>query len=138
MWLAIGVALAVGEMVLTPGVFFLGLLALAAVAAALVDALGGGVVPQLATFVGGSLASLALLRPIARRHVRVPAALRTGTDALAGSAALVVERVDAHGGRVKIGGETWSARAYFEDQVLEPGTRAEVVKIEGATAVVHE
>ena len=136
-WLVIGVALAVGEM-MTPGVFFLGLLAIAALVAALVDALGGGVVVQLAAFVVASLASLVLLRPIARRHVRIPSALRTGTDALAGATALVLERVDLHGGRVRIGGETWSARAYFEDQVLEPGTRAEVVKIEGATALVHQ
>jgi membrane protein implicated in regulation of membrane protease activity len=50
----------------------------------------------------------------------------------------VLERVDASGGRVKIGGEVWSARAYDESQVLEPGARVEVMKIEGATALVYE
>ena len=39
---------------------------------------------------------------------------------------------------VRIGGEVWSARAFFEGQVLEPGARAEVAKIEGATALVYE
>jgi membrane protein implicated in regulation of membrane protease activity len=46
--------------------------------------------------------------------------------------------VDADGGRVRLGGEEWSARAYLDDQVLEPGTRVEVAKIEGATALVYE
>jgi membrane protein implicated in regulation of membrane protease activity len=46
--------------------------------------------------------------------------------------------VDANGGRVRIGGEEWSARSYMEDGVFEPGTRVEVAKIEGATALVYE
>jgi membrane protein implicated in regulation of membrane protease activity len=112
--------------------------ALAAVAAALVALLGVGVVAQLLVFIGGSIATVAVLRPIARRHLHMPAALRTGTAALEGTKALVLQRVDANGGRVRIGGEEWSARAYMEDQVLEPGTRVEVVKIEGATALVYE
>jgi membrane protein implicated in regulation of membrane protease activity len=50
----------------------------------------------------------------------------------------VLQRVDQSGGRVRIGGEEWSARAFMPDQVIEPGTRVEVVKIEGATALVYE
>ena len=122
---------------MTTGLFFLGPVALAALVAAGVAVSGGGITLQLLVFLAASVASLALLRPIARRHLRAPAAIRTGTAALAGGDALVLERVDANGGRVKIAGEVWSARAYFDDQVLEPGTRAEVVKIEGATALVH-
>ena len=68
----------------------------------------------------------------------MPAALRTGTAALTGAPAVVLQRVDQNGGRVRIGGEEWSARAFMPDQVLEPGTRVEVVKIEGATALVLE
>ena len=101
-------------------------------------AVGLGVVIQLLVFIGGSVASVLVLRPIARAHLHMPAALRTGTAALEGAKALVVQRVDADGGRVRIGGEEWSARAYMEGQVLEPGTRVEVVKIEGATALVYE
>jgi membrane protein implicated in regulation of membrane protease activity len=58
--------------------------------------------------------------------------------ALVGSRAVVLQRVDAHGGQVKIGGEIWTARAYDEDQVLEPGTRVDVLKIDGATALVSD
>jgi membrane protein implicated in regulation of membrane protease activity len=136
-WAIAAVLLSVGE-ILTPGMFFLGPVALAAVAAAAVALFEVGVVGQLLAFIIGSIATVAFLRPIARRHLHMPAALRTGTAALEGTKALVLQRVDVNGGRVRIGGEEWSARAYMEDQVLEPGTRVEVVKIEGATALVYE
>jgi len=136
-WALAAVLLAVGEIV-TPGLFFLGPVALAAVVAGVAAAVGFGVVIQLLLFIAGSIASLLFLRPIARRHLQMPAALRTGTAALEGSKAAVLQRVDVNGGRVRIGGEEWSARAYMEDQVLEPGARVEVVKIEGATALVYE
>ena len=89
-------------------------------------------------FIVASIAAVLFLRPIARRHLRMPAAIRTGTAALVGGRALVLERVDSFGGRVKIGGEVWSARAFFDDQVIEPGAQVEVAKIEGATALVIE
>jgi membrane protein implicated in regulation of membrane protease activity len=136
-WATVAVLLAVGEL-FTPGLFFLGPVALAAVVAGAVALLGGGAIFQLLVFIVGSIASVLVIRPIARRHLRVPVELRTGTASLPGSKAVVVERVDADGGRVRIGGEVWSARAYLDGQVLEPGTRVEVVKIEGATALVYE
>ena len=137
-WLAWAIAallLAVGE-ILTPGLFFLGPVALAAVAAAIAAVAGAAVWLQIIVFGGASLASLGILRPIARAHLHMPAALRTGTAALVGAPAVVLQRVDQNGGRVRIGGEEWTARAFMPDQVLEPGTKVEVVKIEGATALV--
>jgi membrane protein implicated in regulation of membrane protease activity len=136
-WVVVAIALAVGE-VLTPGLFFLGPVALAAGAAALASLLGAGAVGSLIVFIVGSLASLLVLRPIARKHVRLPAISRTGTDALVGRKALVTRKVDAHGGRVRIGGEEWSARAYLDDQVLDEGASVDVIQIEGATALVAE
>jgi membrane protein implicated in regulation of membrane protease activity len=137
LWLIAAVLLAIGEL-LTPGLFFLGPVALAAVGAAVAAGIGGGIVLELIVFIAVSVASLALLRPIARRHIHMPALTRTGTAALVGTKAVVLERVDANGGRVRIGGEEWSARAFFEGQTLEPGARVEVAKIEGATALVFE
>src|ERR687887_436211 len=81
---------------------------------------------------------LFFLRPIARRHLHMPARLRTGTSALVGAKGVALDRIDAHGGLVKIGGETRTARAFDESQVIEPGARVEIVKIEGATALVYE
>jgi membrane protein implicated in regulation of membrane protease activity len=135
-WIVIAVALAAGEM-LSSG-FVLGAIALAAVLPALVAAFGLGLAVQLTVFTAGTLASLVLLRPLAKRHLETPHAIRTGTAALVGARAVVVERVDDAGGLVRIGGEVWSARAFFEGQVLEPGARVEVGKIDGATALVYE
>jgi membrane protein implicated in regulation of membrane protease activity len=136
-WVIAALLLAVGE-IFTPGLFFLGPVALAAVAGAIAAAIGAAVWLQVVVFALASFASLGLLRPIARAHLRMPAAIRTGTAALEGRRALVLQRVDQNNGRVRIGGEEWTARAYMPDQVIEPGTQVEVVKIEGATALVYE
>jgi membrane protein implicated in regulation of membrane protease activity len=136
-WIVVMVALAVGE-VFTPGMFFLGPVALAAAAAAVAAGLGAGVAWSLLVFLAGSIASLAFLRPIARRHVHLPALSRTGVDALVGRKALVTRRVDSTGGRVRIGGDEWSARCYLDGEVLEEGATVDVIKIEGATALVAE
>lgn len=136
-WAIAAALLSVGEL-LTPGMFFLGPVALAAIASGIVALADVGVVWQLLVFIVGAIGSVWFLRPIARRHLHMPTALRTGTAALEGTKAVVLQRVDVNGGRVKIGGEEWSARAYLEDQVLEPGARVEVVKIEGATALVYQ
>ena len=135
-WIVAAAALAAGE-ILTLG-FFLGPIALAALVAALVALAGAGVELQVAAFVLASIASLAVVRPLVKRHLRMPAHLRTGTAALVGETALVLEQVDGNGGRVRIGGEIWSARAYDEDQVIEPGARVSVLAIKGATALVSE
>ena len=137
-WAILAVLLALGELA-TPGLFFLGPVALATIACAASSrsrrtrvAAGARLHPRRAR--GRS----PILRPIARAHLQMPALTRTGTAALVGARALVLERVDVNGGRVRIGGEEWSARAYMDDQVLEPGARVEVAKIEGATALVYE
>jgi membrane protein implicated in regulation of membrane protease activity len=136
-WAIVAVGLAIGE-ILTPGLFFLGPVALAAVLAAAVAAAGAGVGIALIVFIAAAIASLAFLRPIARRHLHMPQRLRTGTAALVGAKGVAIDRIDAHGGRVKIGGETWTARTFDESQVIEPGARVDIVKIEGATALVYE
>ncbi|HXY80980.1 MAG TPA: NfeD family protein [Gaiellaceae bacterium] len=135
-WAIAAVLLAVGE-IFTPGLFFLGPVALAAVTSALAAVLGAAVWLQLVVFAAGSFASLAFLRPIARAHLRLPPALRTGAAALEGARATVLRRVDADGGLVRIGGEEWTARPYAEGEVFEAGAQVEVAKIEGATALVY-
>jgi membrane protein implicated in regulation of membrane protease activity len=135
-WMIAAGALAVGEIFTLS--FFLGPMAVAAVLAAIVALIGAGLAVQWVVFIVAAAASVGLLRPIARRHLRTPVQLRSGTAALVGSRAVVLERVDADGGQVKIGGEVWTARAYDEDEVFEEGTRVEVMQIDGATALVSE
>jgi membrane protein implicated in regulation of membrane protease activity len=135
-WLIVAAALAAGEVV-TLG-FFLGPIAIAAAAAAIVAGFGVAGEVQWMVFIAGSLGSLLVVRPIARRHMRMPARLRTGSAALVGQRALVLDTVTQDGGRVKIGGEEWTARAYDEDRTFEEGDRVEVMKIDGATALVSD
>ena len=135
-WAIVAVFLAVGE-IFTPGLFFLGPIALAALAATVVAALGADIWIQIVVFGVGSFAAVGLLRPIARAHLKMPRAIRTGAAALEGAKAVVLQRVDSRGGRVKIGGEEWSARAYMPDEEFDVGTEVEVVQIQGATALVY-
>lgn len=135
-WMVLAALLGVGEIFTLSLV--LGPLAIAAAAGGLAAALGAGLVLQFVAFIVAALASLALLRPVARRHLRAPARLRTGSAALVGSTATVVERVDADGGMVRLAGEVWTARPYDETVVIEPGAKVEVLQIQGATALVSE
>ncbi len=135
-WMIAAGVFAIGE-IATLG-FFLGPIAIAAVAAAIVGLAGAGLAVQWIVFIAVSLASLLVLRPIAKRHLRTPTKLRTGTAALVGRPAVVLERVDRDGGQIKLAGEVWTARAYDDDEAFEAGARVEVMKIDGATALVAE
>jgi membrane protein implicated in regulation of membrane protease activity len=135
-WAIVSLLLAVGE-IFTPGLFFLGPIAVAAVAATAAAAAGGPVWLQIVIFAAGSFAAVGFLRPIARAHLTMPRALRTGAAALEGARAIVLQRVDGRGGRVKIGGEEWSARSYVPDEEFDVGTEVEVAQIQGATALVY-
>jgi membrane protein implicated in regulation of membrane protease activity len=138
LWLIAAVVLAVGE-IATMG-FFLAPFAAGALVAALISAAGAGTAISLVVFLVVSITALAALRPIARSHMRMPAQLRTGTSALVGSNATVIERIaNREGvGCVRIGGEVWTARAYDEDDVIDAGRQVQVVEIRGATALVSE
>jgi membrane protein implicated in regulation of membrane protease activity len=138
LWLIAAVVLAVGE-IATMG-FFIAPFAAGALVAALISAAGAGTAISLVVFLAVSVVALAGLRPIARSHLRTPAQLRTGTSALVGSNATVIERIANHEGVgcVRIGGEVWTARAYDEDEVIDAGRQVQVVEIRGATALVSE
>ena len=137
-WLIAAVIFAVGE-IATLG-FFLAPFAGGAVVAAITAAVGAGALASWGVFIVVSLVLLLALRPLALSHRRQPPQLRTGTAALVGRTATVVERIANREdkGCVKLEGENWSARAYDEDEVFEPGARVQVVEIRGATALVTE
>ncbi|WP_069887231.1 NfeD family protein [Streptomyces luteocolor] len=134
-WWLIGAA-ALGIPLVLTAMPELGMLAVGAVAAAVTAGLGGGTVLQVVVFAAVSVALIAVVRPIATRHRSQRPELATGVDALKGRSAVVVERVDAGGGRIKLAGEIWSARALDTDSAYEPGQEVDVVEIDGATAVV--
>jgi membrane protein implicated in regulation of membrane protease activity len=134
-WLIVAAVLGVAELLTTTLAF--GLIAVAAIAAAVVGAFHLGVPVELAAFVVAAGAGLVFVRPIAVRHIKQPPLLRTGTAALVGRSAVVLEEVTEHSGRIRIGGEEWSSRAYDESLVIPVGTKVDVMQIDGATALVY-
>jgi membrane protein implicated in regulation of membrane protease activity len=138
LWLILAVVFGVGE-IATLG-FFLAPFAGGAAIAAVVSAAGMPFVGSLVVFLVISVALLAALRPIARSHRRMPPQIRTGTAALVGKPATVLERIANNEGIgcVRIDGEVWTARAYMDEETYEAGTRVQVVEIRGATALVTD
>jgi membrane protein implicated in regulation of membrane protease activity len=138
-WLIAAGGFAAGEMHFATG-FYLAPFALGAAVATITSLAGLGAVVSLLCFIAVALLTLAFVRPIAVRHMRVPPRLRTGAAALIGKQAVVLERIanDEGMGSVRIDGEVWTARSYNDDEVIERGTRVDVVDIKGATALVTE
>jgi len=93
---------------------------------------------QVLAAAAASVAALALVRPGIVGRLRSGPDLVLGHQALVGRQGVVVERVSADGGQVRIGGELWTARPYDDSLVIEPGARVDVFAITGATALVHE
>ncbi|WP_374769154.1 NfeD family protein [Streptomyces sp. NBC_01463] len=115
----------------------LGILGVAALATAGTAALGLPLPLQFVVFTAVATVSLLFVRPLVVRHVLAPPTERFGIDALVGQAARTVSEVTALDGRVRIGGEEWTARSYDETQTIPPGTAVDVMKISGATAFVY-
>lgn len=136
LWLIAAAVFGAGEMVTTS--FFLAPFAIGALVATVVSAAGAGLAVSALVFVAVSALALFGLRPIARRHIRLPVQLRTGTAALVGRTATVIDEVSDQAGSVKLDGEVWTARPYDDDAVIAPGARVHVMEIRGATALVSE
>jgi len=134
-WLIIAAVLGAVEVMTTTLAF--GLVGIAALIAAGAGFLGAPAALQFGAFVAASAVGLGVARPFALRHIRHPPLLRTGTAALVGRTGYVLEEVSEHGGRVRIGGEEWSARPYDETLVIPAGTKVDVLQIEGASALVY-
>ncbi|HEV2087734.1 MAG TPA: NfeD family protein [Cryptosporangiaceae bacterium] len=135
-WLVVSVGLVIAELFsldLVLIMFATGALAAAGTAALVEDSL----LLQAIVFAVVSALSLGLVRPLARTRLQAGTEeVRHGIDALKAQDALVLERVDEHGGLVKLGGEQWTARSFDATQILEPGQTVQVVDIKGATALV--
>jgi membrane protein implicated in regulation of membrane protease activity len=134
-WLIVAAAFGIAELLTTT--FALGIIAVAALVAAGASGLHAGLGFQLLAFVIAAGAGLGFVLPVARRHVRQPPLLRTGSAALVGKTASVLEEITFSSGRVRIGGEVWTARPYDESLVIAVGAVVDVMQIEGATALVY-
>lgn len=134
-WLLIAAVLGVAEVFSMTLV--LGILAVAALVAALAGAIGLPVAIQIIAFAAAAVAGLLVVRPIIRRHTAQAPALQSGTARLVGKSGVVVHEVTGESGIIKLVGEEWSARSIDEDLVIPAGTHVDVLEIDGATAVVY-
>ncbi|MFC8096737.1 NfeD family protein [Streptomyces sp. NPDC057301] len=134
-WLLAAAALGVAEFFTLTLVF--GLLAGAALVAAVVAGVGIGILGQLLALGAAAAAGFILVRPVALRQMTQQPITRDGTDALIGKRAEVMQEVTATRGLIKLSGEEWSARALDESLVIPVGALVDVMEIEGATAIVY-
>lgn len=135
-WLGTAIFLGVAEM------FSLDLVLLMLAGGALVGMgaalLGLPAAAQLVLAAGASVAMLALVRPSMVRRLQSGPELTLGHDKLVGQQGVVTEAISSlQTGRVKLGGETWSAEPYDHTLTIAPGQVVEVLEIRGATAFVH-
>jgi len=137
-WLAwLGLALVLAAVEAASVDFVFSMLAGGALAGAVAAALGASLTVQVIAAVVVAAALLALVRPVAKRYFSVPEGHGgIGAGAHVGRTAQVLEAVTEHDGRVKFGGETWSARTRPGAAAYLPGQEVQVVAIEGATAIV--
>jgi membrane protein implicated in regulation of membrane protease activity len=112
---AAGALAGAGVAVLAPGLWWLQILVAAAV----------------------SLGMLLLLRPTLLARVRNMPGYRSSTAKMVGSSGVAVSQIDRSGGEIKVDGQSWTARPYLSDLVIEQGTEVEVYEIDGAIAVVY-
>lgn len=135
-WLALALLLASAEMMtLDLTLIMLAAGALAGCGVALVAP--GLVWLQIVVAVAVSLSMLVFLRPSLLKKVRdsIPG-YRSSSDVV-GASGTVTRAITAAGGEVRVAGETWSARPYVHDMVIEAGEEIEVFEIDGVTAVVY-
>ncbi len=134
-WLGLAVLFGVLELISMD--LFLVMLAGGALVGAVTAMLGGPPGLQIVLALVSSVALLGVIRPPVVRRLHSGPDLKTGADALIGKRATVLREL-AYGtpGRVKIGGEEWTAEPYDEDDRIEAGALVDVVQIKGATAYV--
>ena len=134
-WAALAILLGVAELFSLDLVLLM--MAVGAGVGVLTAVLGLPVAVQILAAIGASLAMLAFVRPSIVKRLHAGPELTLGHQALVGKTGVVVSQVTADAGQVRINGELWTARAYDETEVIEPGARVDVFQIKGATALVH-
>jgi membrane protein implicated in regulation of membrane protease activity len=134
-WLGIALILAAIEAATVDFVFLM--LAGGALAGSVASALGVPFPMQVVIAIVVALLLLGVVRPlITRRFMVAEASHGIGAASLVGRQGRVLQTVTATDGRVKVAGETWSARTVRDGAACQPGQEVRVVSIEGATVIV--
>ena len=131
-WLGVALVLVAVEAATVDFMFLM--LAGGALGGSIAAALGASFAWQAVVAAVVALVLLVTVRPWLKRRFTVAQHHAMGAEAHLGRTAYVLDRVTGSNGRVKLAGETWSARTAGES--IEPGEEVIVDSIEGATAVV--
>ena len=135
-WLSLAFLLAVAEIMSLDLVLIM--LAVGALAGAGVSVVAPGMWwLQILVAAGVSVSMLLLLRPTVLAKVRSMPGYKSSAAKMVGSTGVAVSQVDRSGGEIKVDGQSWTARPYSIDLVIEQGTEIEVYEIDGAIAVVY-
>ncbi len=135
-WLAMAIVFGVAEMFSLDLVLLM--LAVGAVAGMIASVVGLPFAIQAIAAAAASVACLALVRPTLVKRLHSGPELSLGHGKLVGTQGVVTERITGlQVGRVRVGGEIWTAAPYDETLTIEPGDTVEVLEIRGATAYVH-
>lgn len=137
-WLAwVGLALVLAAIEAATVDFTFLMVSCGAVAGCVAAALGLNFPAQVVIAVVVAALMLFLIRPIIKRHFMDGVTGQgIGAPSLVGRAARVVQTVTENDGRIKLAGDTWSARVPPGQASCEPGQEVRVLSIEGATAIV--
>lgn len=136
LWLSLAFLLAVAEILSLDLVLIM--LAVGALAGAGVAVLAPGLWwLQILVAAGVSVGMLLVLRPTVMARVRNLPGYRSSLARMVGSSGVAVSQIDRTGGEIKVDGQSWTARPYSSDLVIEPGTEIEVFEVDGAIAVVY-
>ena len=137
LWLIAAGLFAAGEIVSLDLVLLM--FAGGAVGGMAVALIGGATVLQMIAFIAISGVLLALVRPIATKHLtqRTPLQL-DGVDTLIGRTAKVTREIDSSSGRIRMGADEWSARTQHSGESFAVGDTVRILQVDGATAVVGD
>lgn len=133
LWVLLGIALLVVEMV-TPGGLFALFFGIGALATAVVAALGAGDILQWLLFTALSIVLLATLRRTLQEKLRAP---HVAVDAIVGEEVVLLGELPAGGeGQAELRGVPWKARA-ASGIPLRAGQRCRVERLDGLTLWVR-
>ena len=135
-WLALSIALGLAEMFSLD--LILAMLALGAVVGMVAALVGLPVFVQVLAALATSVAMLAFVRPTFVKRLHAGPELSLGHGKLVGTRGLVTQEITGlDPGRIRVGGEIWTALPYDEHLRIAPGETVEILQIKGATAYVH-
>ena len=135
-WLVATAVFAIGEMA-TPGSFFLAPFAVGALVASILAFAGVSVGVEWIAFLAVSIATLAALRPVARRLDLTALDHGVGARRLVGSRATVLQDIpgDAELGMVRVDREMWRAQS-TDGSPIAAGTVVRVAEVQGTRVIV--